>query len=92
MFHRLTSFCDSYLTGELLQGFQLTVQPPSDISPLPSRKVFAVSGAGGIRGTLMQVCFLHLFSSLENTHFDFKNMCGFFPLPLNILHRWWCSG
>ena len=37
---RLPSFRDSYWTG--VQGFQPTVLPPSDASPLPSRKVFTV--------------------------------------------------
>ena len=58
------------------------VLPPSDISPLSSRKVFTVPRGGGIRGALMWVCFLHLFSSLKNTytHFDlifYSRMCGF---------------
>lgn len=37
---RLPSFRGSYWTG--VQGFQPTVLPPSDASPLPSRKVFTV--------------------------------------------------
>ena len=37
---RRLPFRDSYWTG--VQGFQPTVLPPSDASPLPSRKVFTV--------------------------------------------------
>ena len=74
-----------------VQGFQLMVLPLSDISPLPSRKVFAVlGGGGGIRGALMWVCFLHLFSSLEKTHFDFKEYVWFFYTGGGaVVEEWW---
>ena len=58
---RLPSFRDSYWTG--VQGFQPTVLPPSDASPLPSRKVFTVpSRRLSIRRLLLRVRFYFYFS------------------------------
>ena len=60
----LPSFRDSYWTG--VQGFQPTVLPPSDASPLPSRKVFTAPSQllprhFRIRSLLLRVrFFLHL--------------------------------
>ena len=91
--HHLTSFRDSYWMGEFRDFSSQFLFHHQTLVLYHARKVFAVSGGGGIRGALMRVMFfLHLFSSLENTHFDFKNMCGFFPLPCKYFTQvvvWW---
>ena len=81
----LPSFRDSYWTG--VQGFQPTVLPPSDVSPLPSRKVFTAPSRPRphhfrIRSLLLRVRF---FCTCHNNVF-FKVFFSPFLIDFFSLH------
>ena len=88
---RLPSFRDSYWTG--VQGFQPTVLPPPDASPLPpSRKVFTAPSRSSprlfsIRSLLTRVRFFFLCTCHNNVSFFFPSI-DFFSLYTQTVVEW----